>query len=105
MLAKALELAEKEANYSQMINIVMEENKTEMLEKKVTQLREELFKKIESYLTSDPGRSNTYQPPQRHNQEFSSSQNNHLLCQNFRTETHACHFCKCIGHLIGQCQM
>ncbi|KAG9289052.1 hypothetical protein G9A89_015601 [Geosiphon pyriformis] len=34
MLAKALELAEKEANYSQIVNIVIEENKTKTLEKR-----------------------------------------------------------------------
>ncbi|KAG9304290.1 hypothetical protein G9A89_019852 [Geosiphon pyriformis] len=34
MLARALELAEKEANHSQMVNMVMEENKTETLEKR-----------------------------------------------------------------------
>ncbi|KAG9298954.1 hypothetical protein G9A89_020267 [Geosiphon pyriformis] len=33
-LTKALELAEKEANHSQMVNMVMEENKTETLEKR-----------------------------------------------------------------------
>ncbi|KAG9288762.1 hypothetical protein G9A89_023059 [Geosiphon pyriformis] len=63
-LTRALELAEKEANHSQMVNMVMEENKTETLEKRVTQLGEELFKKIESYLIPDL-RKNTYQPPQR----------------------------------------
>ncbi|KAG9298042.1 hypothetical protein G9A89_018870 [Geosiphon pyriformis] len=68
MLTKALELAEKEANHSQMVNMVMEENKTETLEKKITQLGEELSKKIESYLILDP-RRNTYQPPQRHSQK------------------------------------
>ncbi|KAG9287440.1 hypothetical protein G9A89_023812 [Geosiphon pyriformis] len=36
MLARALESAEKEANHSQMVNMVMEENKTETLEKRVT---------------------------------------------------------------------
>ncbi|KAG9304636.1 hypothetical protein G9A89_020200 [Geosiphon pyriformis] len=34
-LARALESAEKEANHSQMVNMVMEENKTETLEKRV----------------------------------------------------------------------
>ncbi|KAG9299805.1 hypothetical protein G9A89_013165 [Geosiphon pyriformis] len=34
MLTRALELAEKETNHSQMINMVMEENKTETLEKR-----------------------------------------------------------------------
>ncbi|KAG9297216.1 hypothetical protein G9A89_019497 [Geosiphon pyriformis] len=62
MLTRALELAEKEANHSQMVNMVMEENKTEKLEKRVTRLGEELSKKIESYLIPDP-RKNTYQPP------------------------------------------
>ncbi|KAG9285813.1 hypothetical protein G9A89_013238 [Geosiphon pyriformis] len=90
-LARALELAKKEANHSQMVNMVMEENKTETLEKRVIRLGEELSKKIESYLISDL-RKNTYQPPQRHSQE------------EFRTETCACHFCKRIGHLISQCQ-
>ncbi|KAG9304314.1 hypothetical protein G9A89_019876 [Geosiphon pyriformis] len=33
-LARALELAEKEANHSQIVNMVMEENKTETLEKR-----------------------------------------------------------------------
>ncbi|KAG9291125.1 hypothetical protein G9A89_012997 [Geosiphon pyriformis] len=46
----------------------MEENKTETLEKRVIQLREELSKKIKSYLILDP-RKNTYQPPQRCSQE------------------------------------
>ncbi|KAG9296594.1 hypothetical protein G9A89_015186 [Geosiphon pyriformis] len=86
-LARALESAEKEANHSQMVNIVMEENKTETLEKRVTRLGKELSKKIKSYLIPDL-RKNTYQPPQRRSQE------------EFRTETRACHFCKCIGHLI-----
>ncbi|KAG9288557.1 hypothetical protein G9A89_016187, partial [Geosiphon pyriformis] len=103
MLARALESAEKEANHSQMVNMVMEENKTETLEKRVTQLGEELSKKIESYLIPDP-RKNTYQPPQRRSQEVSDSQNNRLSCQEFRTETHACHFCKRVGHLISQCR-
>ncbi|KAG9287409.1 hypothetical protein G9A89_023781 [Geosiphon pyriformis] len=35
-LTRALESAEKEANHSQMVNMVMEENKTETLEKRVT---------------------------------------------------------------------
>ncbi|KAG9304741.1 hypothetical protein G9A89_003915 [Geosiphon pyriformis] len=91
MLTSALESAEKEANHSQMINIVMEENKTETLEKRVMRLREELSKKIESYLIPDP-RKNTYQPPQRHSQK------------EFKTETRACHFCKRVGHLISQCR-
>ncbi|KAG9302398.1 hypothetical protein G9A89_011448 [Geosiphon pyriformis] len=95
MLAKALKSAEKEANYSQIINIMIEKNKTETLEKKVTQLEEELSKKIESYLISDPERNNTYQTSQRHNQEFSSSQNNCSSHQDFRTETRVCHFYKC----------
>ncbi|KAG9296090.1 hypothetical protein G9A89_011942 [Geosiphon pyriformis] len=93
MLARALELAEKEANHSQMVNMVMEENKTETLEKR----------KIESYLISDP-RKNTYQPPQRRSQEVSDSRNNCSSRQKFRTETRACHFCKCVGHLISQCR-
>ncbi|KAG9301019.1 hypothetical protein G9A89_015755 [Geosiphon pyriformis] len=104
-LAKALESVKKKANHSQIVNMVIKENKTEMLEKRITQLGEKLFKKIENYLISDPGKNNTYQTPQRHNQKFSSSQNNHSLCQDFRTETHVCHFYKCIGHLISQCQM
>ncbi|KAG9290349.1 hypothetical protein G9A89_007080 [Geosiphon pyriformis] len=37
MLARALESAEKKANYSQIVNIVMEENKIETLEKRVIQ--------------------------------------------------------------------
>ncbi|KAG9292803.1 hypothetical protein G9A89_006364 [Geosiphon pyriformis] len=90
-LARALESAEKEANHSQMVNMVMEENKTETLEKRVTRLGKELSKKIESYLIPDP-RKNTYQPPQRRSQE------------EFRTETRACHFYKRIGHLISQCR-
>ncbi|KAG9294747.1 hypothetical protein G9A89_008226 [Geosiphon pyriformis] len=61
-LTRALESAKKEANHSQMVNMVMEENKTETLEKRVMQLGEELSKKIESYLILDP-RRNTYQPP------------------------------------------
>ncbi|KAG9302433.1 hypothetical protein G9A89_011483 [Geosiphon pyriformis] len=81
--------------------MVMEENKTETLEKRVTQLGKELSKKIESYLILDP-RRNTYQPSQRRSQKVSNSQNNH---QEFRTEMHACHFCKCIGYLVSQCQM
>ncbi|KAG9301696.1 hypothetical protein G9A89_016767 [Geosiphon pyriformis] len=100
-LTRALESAEKEANHSQMVNIVMEKNKTETLEKKVTQLREELFKKIESYLILNP-RKNTYQ--KRRSQKVSDSQNNRSLCQEFRTETHTCHFCKCVGYLISQCR-
>ncbi|KAG9301546.1 hypothetical protein G9A89_008398 [Geosiphon pyriformis] len=104
MLARALESAEKEANHSQMVNMVMEENKTETLEKRVTQLGEELSKKIESYLIPDP-RKNTYQPPQRCSQEVSDNRNNRLSCQEFRTETRACHFCKRVGHLISQCRM
>ncbi|KAG9300880.1 hypothetical protein G9A89_015336 [Geosiphon pyriformis] len=67
-LARALKLAEKEANHSQMVNMVIEKNKTETLEKRVTQLGKELSKKIESYLILDP-RKNTYQPPQRCSQE------------------------------------
>ncbi|KAG9293945.1 hypothetical protein G9A89_019283 [Geosiphon pyriformis] len=102
-LTRALESAEKEANHNQMINMVMEENKTETLEKRVTRLGEELSKKIESYFISEL-RKNTYQPPQRRSQEVSNSQNNHSSCQEFRTETCACHFCKCIGHLISQCR-
>ncbi|KAG9287921.1 hypothetical protein G9A89_017516 [Geosiphon pyriformis] len=91
MLAKALELAEKKANHSQIVNMVMEKNKTETLEKRVTQLEKKLSKKIESYLIPDL-RKNTYQSPQRCSQE------------EFRTETHVCHFCNCVGHLISQCQ-
>ncbi|KAG9286128.1 hypothetical protein G9A89_010142 [Geosiphon pyriformis] len=102
-LARALELAEKKANHSQMVNMVIEENKTETLEKRITRLREELSKKIESYLIPNP-RKNTYQPPQRHSQKVSDSRNNHSSRQEFRTETRACHFCKCVGHLISQCR-
>ncbi|KAG9304374.1 hypothetical protein G9A89_019936 [Geosiphon pyriformis] len=102
-LARALESAEKEANHSQMVNMVMEENKTETLEKRVTRLGEELSKKIESYLIPDP-RKNTYQPPQRCSQEVSDSRNNRSSCQEFRTEIRACHFCKRVGHLISQCR-
>ncbi|KAG9284415.1 hypothetical protein G9A89_023672 [Geosiphon pyriformis] len=102
-LARALESAEKEANHSQMVNMVMEENKTETLEKRVTRLGEELSKKIESYLIPDP-RKNTYQPPQRRSQEVSDSRNNRPSHQEFRTETRACHFCKRVGHLISQCR-
>ncbi|KAG9284382.1 hypothetical protein G9A89_023639 [Geosiphon pyriformis] len=102
-LARALESAEKKANHSQMVNIVMEENKTEILEKRVTQLGKELSKKIESYLIPNP-RRNTYQPPQRRSQEVSDSRNNHSSHQEFRTEMRACHFCKHIGHLISQCR-
>ncbi|KAG9287500.1 hypothetical protein G9A89_023872 [Geosiphon pyriformis] len=47
MLARTLKLAEKKTNHSQIVNIVIEENKTETLEKKVAQLGEELSKKIE----------------------------------------------------------
>ncbi|KAG9289783.1 hypothetical protein G9A89_015363 [Geosiphon pyriformis] len=90
-LTKALKSAEKEANHSQIVNMVMEKNKTETLEKRVTQLGKELSKKIESYLIPDL-RGNTYQPPQRHSQK------------EFRTEMRTCHFCKCVGHLISQCQ-
>ncbi|KAG9299121.1 hypothetical protein G9A89_020434 [Geosiphon pyriformis] len=64
----------------------MEENKTETLEKRVMQLEEELFKKIESYLIPD-SRKNTYQPLQKCSQKVSDSRNNHSLCQEFRTET------------------
>ncbi|KAG9299009.1 hypothetical protein G9A89_020322 [Geosiphon pyriformis] len=92
-LARALESAEKEANHSQMVNMVMEENKTETLKKRVTRLGEELSKKIESYLIPDP-RKNTYQPPQRRSQKVSDSRNNCSSHQKFRTETCACHFCK-----------
>ncbi|KAG9304182.1 hypothetical protein G9A89_019744 [Geosiphon pyriformis] len=74
MLARALESAEKKANHSQMVNMVIEENKTETLEKRVTQLGEELSKKIESYLIPDP-RRNTYQPPQKRSQEPMWNQN------------------------------
>ncbi|KAG9307176.1 hypothetical protein G9A89_017004 [Geosiphon pyriformis] len=102
-LARALESAKKEANHSQIVNIVMEENKTETLEKRVTQLGKELSKKIESYLILDP-RKNTYQPPQRRSQEVSNSRNNCSSRQEFRTETRACHFCKHVGHLISQCR-
>ncbi|KAG9290038.1 hypothetical protein G9A89_010344 [Geosiphon pyriformis] len=96
-LTRALELAEKKANHNQMVNMVMEKNKTETLEKRVTQLGEELSKKIESYLILDL-RRNTYQPPQKRSQEVSDSQNNRLLHQEFRTEMHAYHFCKCEAH-------
>ncbi|KAG9295056.1 hypothetical protein G9A89_017850 [Geosiphon pyriformis] len=96
-LTRALESAKKEANYSQMVNMVMEENKTETLEKRVTRLGKELSKKIESYLISDL-RKNTYQPPQRRSQEVSNSRNNRSSRQEFRTETCACHFCKCEAH-------
>ncbi|KAG9290294.1 hypothetical protein G9A89_022270 [Geosiphon pyriformis] len=99
MLVRALESAEKEANYSQIVNMVMEENKTETLEKRVMRLEEELSKKIESYLIPDP-RKNTYQPLQRRSQEVSDSQNNCSSRQEFRTETRACHFCKRVEHLI-----
>ncbi|KAG9284058.1 hypothetical protein G9A89_022832 [Geosiphon pyriformis] len=92
MLTRALKSAEKEANHSQIVNMVIEKNKTETLEKRVMQLGEELSKKIESYLIPDL-RRNTYQPPQRCSQE------------EFRIETRACYFCKCVGHLISQCQM
>ncbi|KAG9290836.1 hypothetical protein G9A89_010985 [Geosiphon pyriformis] len=102
-LARALESAEKEANHSQMVNMVMEENKTETLKKRVMRLGEELSKKIESYLIPDP-RKNTYQPPQRCSQEVSDSRNNRPSRQEFRTETRACHFCKRVGHLISQCR-
>ncbi|KAG9284432.1 hypothetical protein G9A89_023689 [Geosiphon pyriformis] len=102
-LARALESAKKEANHSQMVNMVMEENKTETLEKRVMRLGEELSKKIESYLIPDP-RKNTYQPPQRCSQEVSDSRNNHSSCQEFRTKTRACHFCKHVEHLISQCR-
>ncbi|KAG9284305.1 hypothetical protein G9A89_002115 [Geosiphon pyriformis] len=68
MLTRAFESAKKEANHSQIVNIVMKENKTETLEKRVTQLGEKLSKKIESYLIPDPKR-NTYQPLQRHSQK------------------------------------
>ncbi|KAG9305315.1 hypothetical protein G9A89_007810 [Geosiphon pyriformis] len=103
-LARALESAKKEANHSQMVNMVMEENKTETLEKRVTRLGEELSKKIGSYLIPDP-RKNTYQPPQRCSQEVSDSRNNRSLRQEFRTEMRACHFCKRVGHLISQCRI
>ncbi|KAG9297593.1 hypothetical protein G9A89_007668 [Geosiphon pyriformis] len=103
-LTRVLESAKKEANHSQMVNMVMEKNKTETLKKRVTQLGEELSKKIKSYLIPDL-RKNTYQPLQRRSQEVSNSRNNCSLCQKFRTETRACHFCKCVGHLISQCRM
>ncbi|KAG9302122.1 hypothetical protein G9A89_020556 [Geosiphon pyriformis] len=102
-LTRALESAEKEANHSQMVNMVIEENKTETLEKRVMRLEKELSKKIESYLIPDP-RKNTYQPPQRRSQEVSDSRNNHSSCQEFRTETRACHFYKRVEHLISQCR-
>ncbi|KAG9289761.1 hypothetical protein G9A89_014496 [Geosiphon pyriformis] len=35
MLVRVFELAEKEANHSQMVNMIMEENKTETLEKRI----------------------------------------------------------------------
>ncbi|KAG9301291.1 hypothetical protein G9A89_012674 [Geosiphon pyriformis] len=44
-LTRALESAEKEANHSQMVNMIIEENKTETLEKRVMRLGEELSKK------------------------------------------------------------
>ncbi|KAG9307186.1 hypothetical protein G9A89_017014 [Geosiphon pyriformis] len=84
--------------------MIMKENKTETLEKRVIQLGEEFSKKIESYLILDP-RRNTYQPLQRCSQEVSDSQNNRSSRQKFRTKTRTCHFCKCIGHLISQCRM
>ncbi|KAG9295734.1 hypothetical protein G9A89_001751, partial [Geosiphon pyriformis] len=71
-LTRALESAEKEANHSQIVNMVIEKNKTETLEKRIMQLGEELSKKIESYFIPDL-RRNTYQPPQRHSQEVSDS--------------------------------
>ncbi|KAG9293796.1 hypothetical protein G9A89_019134 [Geosiphon pyriformis] len=77
-LARAFELAEKKANHSQIINMIIEENKTKTLEKRVIQLGKELSKKIESYLILDPRRN--------------------------ITEMRTCHFCKCVGHLISQCQ-
>ncbi|KAG9292627.1 hypothetical protein G9A89_006999 [Geosiphon pyriformis] len=76
MLAKALESAEKEANHSQIVNMVMEENKTKTLEKRVMQLGKELSKKIESYLIPDL-RKNTYQPPQKCSQEVSNKTSTH----------------------------
>ncbi|KAG9293910.1 hypothetical protein G9A89_019248 [Geosiphon pyriformis] len=103
-LVRALESTEKEANHSQIVNIVIEENKTETLEKRVTQFGKKLSKKIESYFILDL-RRNTYQPPQRCSQEVSNSRNNCSSHQEFRTETRACHFCKCVEHLISQCQM
>ncbi|KAG9297617.1 hypothetical protein G9A89_011132 [Geosiphon pyriformis] len=54
--------------------MVIEENKTETLEKRVMRLGEELFKKIESYLIPDL-RKNTYQPPQRCSQEKARKNN------------------------------
>ncbi|KAG9302626.1 hypothetical protein G9A89_007330 [Geosiphon pyriformis] len=45
MLARALESAEKEINHSQIVNMMIEENKTKTLEKKVAQLGEKLSKK------------------------------------------------------------
>ncbi|KAG9288315.1 hypothetical protein G9A89_021346 [Geosiphon pyriformis] len=53
MLTRALESAEKEANHSQMVNMVMEENKTETLKKRVMQLGEELSKKIEKEIPTN----------------------------------------------------
>ncbi|KAG9291774.1 hypothetical protein G9A89_012059 [Geosiphon pyriformis] len=67
-LARALESAKKEPNHSQIVNMIIEENKTETLKKRVMQLGEKLSKKIESYLILDP-RKNTYQPPQRRSQK------------------------------------
>ncbi|KAG9301796.1 hypothetical protein G9A89_004276 [Geosiphon pyriformis] len=71
--------------------MIMEENKTETLEKRVTRLGEELSKKIESYLIPNP-RKNTYQPLQKRSQEVSDSRNNRPSRQEFRTETRVCHF-------------
>ncbi|KAG9302617.1 hypothetical protein G9A89_007321 [Geosiphon pyriformis] len=48
MLVRALESAEKEANHSQIVNMIIEKNKTEMLEKRVIQLGEKLSKKIKN---------------------------------------------------------
>ncbi|KAG9291019.1 hypothetical protein G9A89_012891 [Geosiphon pyriformis] len=61
-LAKALESAKKEANHSQIVNMVMEKNKTETLEKRIIQLGEKLSKKIESYLILDPKKIHTNHP-------------------------------------------
>ncbi|KAG9286085.1 hypothetical protein G9A89_022762 [Geosiphon pyriformis] len=75
-LARALESAEKKANHSQMVNMVMEENKTETLEKRLPYLKSEK-KYIPTTLKMQP---------------------------KSQTEMCTCHFCKHVGHLISQCQ-
>ncbi|KAG9288412.1 hypothetical protein G9A89_015618 [Geosiphon pyriformis] len=72
-LARALESAKKEANHSQMVNMVMEENKTETLEKRViTETRachfckhvEHLISQCQMRMMQEACENNYYVPPQ-----------------------------------------